>query len=107
MHTDIVLFLILSKNAYTKFSAVPHPPSRRISHCEAIFHPPDRMDFVEKKHLHSQVLFSCVWLRNRVRILVGKIQFVSLHIANQSGVYFLHIIVNAILIRAEMILYAL
>ena len=67
----------ISANALVKFSAYAesemkstHRRSdftrrRRISHCEAIFHPPVRVDFTEKRTLHSKVLFSGITRRKR------------------------------------------
>ncbi len=37
-----------------------HSPSRRISHCKAIFHPPARVDLVEKSTDKVDAFF-CLW----------------------------------------------
>ena len=57
-----------------------HPPSRRISsnevgfHRRRRFHPPARVDLVEKKHLHTQVLFSGPSGGSRTHGLLNPIQ---------------------------------
>ena len=51
-----------------------HSPARRISHCEAIFHPPVRADLAEKAHCISSQLFADCYEPFRCQLKVGLLQ---------------------------------